>query len=161
MSVNMSEQHLAAWQKMQVVIEILRREVGRDLWADAQLSDSEFTILAHLAAETNGVRPTDCARAIGWDSSRLAHQTRRLEKRGLVARSAAADDGRAVQLSITADGRRAYRASLGPHLQSAKKWFADGLTDEQVDGLEVALDALADHISHLTAVPPHVKPLNS
>lgn len=151
----MPASHLDTWQKLQVVLEVLRREVGRDLWAESQLSDSEFTILAQLSsASGDGVRPTDCARAIGWDSSRLAHQTRRLEKRGLVAKTAASDDGRAIRLAVTDTGRAAYRASLGPHLRSAKKWFADGLTEEQVAGLEVALDALTTHIENLTATPP-------
>jgi DNA-binding MarR family transcriptional regulator len=142
----MSPQQLAAWEKLQTVTEILRREVGRDLWSDAQLSDAEFTVLAHLqSAGTAGVRPTDCARTIGWDSSRLSHQLRRLQKRGFVAKSPGGGDGRAVLISATPAGTAAYRRAIGPHLRAAQRWFADALTPDALAGLSSALDALLDH----------------
>ena len=129
-------------------MDALRREVGRDLWNDAQLSDAEFTVLAHLHSnDEEGVRPAQCARAIGWDSSRLAHQLRRLEKRGLVeTRPAGGEDGRATLSRLTPEGRTLYRRAIGPHLDSARRWFADGLTGEELDGLEKSLDSLLSHI---------------
>lgn len=129
-------------------MDALRREVGRDLWNDAKLSDAEFTVLAHLhSSGEEGVRPAQCARAIGWDSSRLAHQLRRLEKRGLVAtRPAGGEDGRATLSSLTPAGHDQYRRAIGPHLDSARRWFADGLTGDELDGLEKALDSLLRHV---------------
>jgi len=139
------------WQDLQVVTEHLRREVGRDLWNDAQLSDAEFTVLAHLSTAPGGMRPSECSRAIDWDSSRLAHQVRRLQGRGFVARSAGGgDDGRAVLLSLTDEGRHAYRRALGPHLRSARRWFADALTDEQMTALDDVLQAVLAHGDRLT-----------
>lgn len=146
----MSARELQVWESLQVVTEKLNREVGRELWADAELSDTEFTVLAHLRLSDDGMRPTDCARAIGWDSSRLAHQLRRLEKRGLVSKRPDETDGRASVLVLTDDGREAYRRAIGPHLRSARKWFAEALTPEQLEGLATALDALSVHIQ-LTA----------
>src|SRR6478609_8518040 len=129
-SARMSPQQLHTWETLQLVMDALRREVGRDLWNDAKLSDAEFTVLAHLhSSGEEGVRPAQCARAIGWDSSRLAHQLRRLEKRGLVAtRPAGGEDGRATLSSLTPAGHDQYRRAIGPHLDSARRWFADGLT---------------------------------
>ena len=131
-------------------MEKLKREVNRDLWADADLSDTEFTVLAHLRLTGGGMRPSACAEAIGWDSSRLAHQVGRLEKRGLVSRRTDPDDGRAVVLTLTEDGREAYRRAIGPHLRSAKKWFAAALTPAQLEGLSQGLDALRAHLENLT-----------
>lgn len=151
MSDRMTDDQLEAWHLFHVASERLRREVGRDLWTDAELSEPEFTVLAHLAlAEKTGeqLRPSQCARAIGWDSSRLAHQLRRLEHRGLILRSPGEDDGRASVIAFTKAGRASYQASLGPHLRSAKAWFADALSDEQVTALRGALTALMTHISN-------------
>ncbi|MFJ6651194.1 MarR family winged helix-turn-helix transcriptional regulator [Microbacterium sp. NPDC091313] len=147
----LSPSELATWEKLQTATEILRREVGRDLWGDARLSDAEFTVLAHLqSAPAEGVRPSDCAREIGWDTSRLSHQLRRLEGRDFVAKTRGADDdGRAVRIALTDAGRTAYRRAIGPHLRAAKRWFADALEPEQLDALGGVLDAILAHAAAL------------
>lgn len=153
MSVRMTDEQLRAWQLFHVSNERLRRELGREMWAHAQLSDAEFTVLANIAvAESRGsqIRPAECARAIGWESSRLAHQLRRLERRGFVQRAPGEGDGRASVITLTDEGRGAYTAALGPHLRSTKRWFADALTDEQITALTDALEALMAHIERRT-----------
>jgi len=154
MSAKVSSAELHAWETLQVVMEILKREVNRDLWSDAQLSEAEFTVLANLRLATDGVRPRGCAEAIGWDSSRLAHQVGRLERRGLVSRRSDERDGRGVVLVLTDEGREAYRRAIGPHLRSVQKWFAAALTSTHVEGMTASLDALRGHIRHLTATSP-------
>ncbi|AAT88824.1 MarR family transcriptional regulator [Leifsonia xyli subsp. xyli] len=149
MSGNLSVEQLRVWEQLQDATEILRREVGRGLWSDAQLSDAEFTVLAHLA-QSGGGRPTECARSIGWDSSRLAHQLRRLEKRGLVQSVPGDADRRSTRIALTEEGRSMHRCALGPHLRAAKKWFADALTNQQMVALGDALDALLAHAATLT-----------
>lgn len=142
----MRPNELAAWQLLQTVSETLHRETERE-FGTTGLSASEFTVLAHLVAAGGSARPVTCARSIGWDSSRLAHQASRLEKRGLVSRRAEPQaDGRAVLISITDEGRAAHRSAVGPHLRAAQRLFADALTPEQLDGLEQALSALARHL---------------
>jgi DNA-binding MarR family transcriptional regulator len=150
MSAKMSSRELYVWETLQVVMENLKREVGRDLWAVAELSDTEFTVIANLRLAEGGMRPSACARAIGWDSSRLAHQLRRLEKRGFVSKRADASDGRASVLVLTAEGDAAYRRAIGPHLRSAQKWFADALDEPQVEALADALETVLAHIQKLT-----------
>jgi len=149
----MTDRELRTWETLQTVTEHMNREVGRDLWADAALSQPEFTVLAHVRLEPAGVRPSECAQAIGWDSSRLAHQTRRLEKRGLIRKEPDPGDGRAAVLVLTDEGRTAYRRAIGPHLRSAQKWFAAALTPAQLEGLTDALDALRAHIDTLSQQP--------
>jgi DNA-binding MarR family transcriptional regulator len=143
---NLSPAELAVWQKLQTVTENLRREVGRGLREDAQLSEPEFTVLAHLVFAGGSARPSACARSIGWDTSRLAHLLGRMQGRGLIARSPEGDrDGRASVVSLTDEGRRAHRRAVGPHLRAAKEWFADALSAEQLSALDDALSALERH----------------
>jgi DNA-binding MarR family transcriptional regulator len=151
MSDKMSSFELSTWEALHTVTEKLKREVGRDLWADAELSDTEFTVLAHLRLSPEGVRPGACAQAIGWDSSRLSHQLRRLEKRGLIRRRADPSDGRAAVLVMTDTGQEVYRKAIGPHLRSAQKWFAAALTPAQLEGLAEGLTALQAHIDTVSA----------
>jgi DNA-binding MarR family transcriptional regulator len=153
----MSSFELGTWETLHTVTEKLKREVGRDLWADAELSDTEFTVLAHLRLSPEGVRPGACAQAIGWDSSRLSHQLRRLEKRGLVERRADPDDGRAAVLVMTHAGQEVYRKAIGPHLRSAQKWFAAALTPAQLEGLAEGLNVLQAHIEKLSTATSEEK----
>lgn len=121
------------------------------LSSEAGLSAAEFTVLAHLASTADGVRSSSCARAIGWDTSRLSHQIRRLEQRGYLVRSKDSDtDGRATLVMLTDEGRRAYRRALGPHLKAAQRWFGAVLTEVQMDGMYEALTALESHIEDTT-----------
>jgi DNA-binding MarR family transcriptional regulator len=143
----LSPSQLDTWQRLQVVTDRLRRRVGAELRADADLSEPEFSVLAHLVDMGGDARPTACAAAIGWDSSRLAHQLRRLERRGLLERrSGPSDDARGSTIAITDAGRAAQRAAVGAHLRAAVTWFGDGLTDAQLAALDDALRALDDHM---------------
>ncbi len=147
MSARLSGRALRAWERLHTVTEQLRRETGRALDTAAGLSPAEFTVLAHLSGTANGLRSSVCARAIGWDTGRLSHQLRRLEKRGLVTRGGDTTDGRASVVSLTDTGRRVYRRALGPHLAAAQEWFGDALSPAQVDALDDALTALERHIA--------------
>ena len=146
----MSSRELVVWQRLQTVTETLRREVGRGLQGDAALTPAEFTVLAHLVEAGGSARHSASARSMGWDSSRLAHQLGRLEKKGLVLRSTDVQgDGRGSTVFITETGRAAHRRAVGPHLRAARRWFADGLDEARLTALDDALSALEQHIALL------------
>lgn len=148
-------ERLRAWENLISTMEVLRREVGRDLRESAGLSDAEFSVVANLVrAGGAGVKPSDCARGMGWEPSRLSHQLRRLEKRGLVARGVGDPaDARTALVRLTPQGRRAYAKAVGPHLRAAQRWFGDALSDAHVAHLNDVLDALANHSSELAEEP--------
>jgi DNA-binding MarR family transcriptional regulator len=148
MSARLTAQQRRVWRNFIVLSEAVRREVGRDLWKNAQLSEADFTVLAQLALAPDGtMRSTQCARALDWDTGRMSHQLRRLEERGLVRRGrGAGDDGRAAVVSLTDEGRSAYRRALGPHMRSAQRWFLDGIKPEQLDQLDATLEILLNHL---------------
>ncbi|MDR6170445.1 MarR family winged helix-turn-helix transcriptional regulator [Curtobacterium sp. SORGH_AS_0776] len=155
MQRRLSDRELDTWQRLQVVTERLRRRVGADLRSDADLSEPEFTVLAHLVDMGGAARPTACAAAIGWDSSRLAHQLRRLERRELVERRPdPGGDARGSSIAITTTGRAAHRAAVGSHLRAASTWFGEALDDAQLAGLDAALRALDHQIRRLDGDDP-------
>ena len=140
------------WQNFVVLSEVVRRELARELWDASRLSDADFTVLARLAAAPGAsMRSTECARALDWDTGRMSHQLRRMQQRGLLRRSrGAGDDGRAAIVTLTDEGRSAYRRALGPHWRSAKRWFLDGIEPDRLDGFDATLQALLEHFQDLS-----------
>ncbi|HOQ53805.1 MAG TPA: MarR family winged helix-turn-helix transcriptional regulator, partial [Micropruina sp.] len=62
---------------------------------------------------------------IGWESSRLAHQLRRMERRGLVQRRPATDDARGTLVSITDEGRARIVAAAPGHVATVRANFIE------------------------------------
>ena len=147
MSSRMSPEALDAWQRLHTVTEALQRQLARGLRDDAGLSGAEFTVLAHLVAAGGSARPADCARSISWEPSRLTHQLGRLEARGYLERAAGSGGGRRTEVTLTAAGRAAHRAAVGPHLRAAKHWFADALDETQLHALDDALRAVEQRLA--------------
>ena len=129
-----------------------RRAVARDLTEQSGLTESDYTILLHLAGQNACIRATSLAEAIEWEPSRLSHQLRRLEARGYISRSADEGDGRASLVIITDAGRSAMRDAGGPHLSSVAEWFFEPLDDADVAALTRILDTVRGHIRHRSGV---------
>jgi len=64
------------------------------------------SVLLAAIAESEGASQSDLVRMTGVDRSTLAEMMARMERRGLIARAAARDDGRAKSVRLTAQGRR-------------------------------------------------------
>jgi DNA-binding MarR family transcriptional regulator len=69
-------------------------------------------VLLAAIAEAEGASQSDLVGATGVDRSTLAEMMGRMERKGLIARSAAEDDGRAKAVSLTNEGRRRLEAAL-------------------------------------------------
>ena len=68
-------------------------------------------------------------------------------QRGLVERVACAEDGRATNIVITREGRKALLLALPDHLDFVRASVLDGLTPEQ---LKILADALEPVVAQLT-----------
>jgi len=96
---------------------LLRRaeQFATELFARSELYDGvtlRQTVLLAAIAEAEGASQSDLVRTTGVDRSTLAEMMARMENKGLIARAAAADDGRAKSVRLTADGRRRLDAVL-------------------------------------------------
>jgi DNA-binding MarR family transcriptional regulator len=70
------------------------------------------TVLLAAIAESEGASQSDLVRATGIDRSTLAEMMARMEKKGLIARQAARDDGRAKSVKLTVPGRAKLAETL-------------------------------------------------
>jgi DNA-binding MarR family transcriptional regulator len=83
---------------------------GRRASSATQLSATDSTLLAHLD-ETRAVRATALARHLGLAASTLSAAIARLAALGYVQQRRGAQDGRAVDLLLSAKGAAAMQAS--------------------------------------------------
>lgn len=99
--------------------------------AGSGVSGADYQMLAPLAeAGAAGMRPRDLGYSAGWDRSRLAHQLGRMEKRGLVSREPASDDGRGTVVRLTEAGRAALRKAAPGHIEWVRDNFLSLMTPE-------------------------------
>ncbi|ROS75267.1 MarR family winged helix-turn-helix transcriptional regulator [Cellulomonas sp. PhB143] len=145
-----------AWRSYQRMQMRVGQHLARELAAEADLSDADLAVLAALDVRPGGRRRTiDLRRAVEWEKSRLSHQLRRMESRGLVEREAAADDGRGADVVLTPTGRAAVAAARCSRARSIRRHLLAHLTPAQVAelaeiadtvnaGLDAACPAAAD-----------------
>ena len=95
-----------AWTAFQRMRARLTGQINRELARETGLSEADFEILAALIARPDEpVRAISLRCGIDWEKSRLSHQLRRMEQRGLVIRGHCAEDNRGAMVRITEAGR--------------------------------------------------------
>ncbi|HSO63913.1 MAG TPA: MarR family winged helix-turn-helix transcriptional regulator, partial [Ornithinibacter sp.] len=95
-------------------------------------SGADYQVLVTLAeASGHAARPRDIGAGLGWDRSRVSHQLRRMEQRGLLSRSGVAADARGTLVHLTPDGLRALRAAAPGHVAWVRENFLSQVTEEE------------------------------
>jgi DNA-binding MarR family transcriptional regulator len=125
----------------------LTGQLNRELARETGLSEADFEILAALIAQPDEpVRAMSLRCGIDWEKSRLSHQLRRMEQRGLVTRGHCAEDNRGAVVQITEAGRALAEEAQGVHDQAVHRYVCGVLLPEQLDTLgrisEAVLKAL-------------------
>lgn len=105
----------------------------------------QFVLLASLA-RGHALTQRELARRMSSDPSTVRAMLVLLEKRGLVEREAHPTDARARTVSLTADGRRAFRKlwSAGDPVRAK---MLDALTPGEAETLLALLSRVADALS--------------
>jgi DNA-binding MarR family transcriptional regulator len=131
------------WQKYRDLQRELQSAQDRQLIRDSALSGADYALLVPLSESPDGVvRARDLGLAVGWERSRISHQIRRMEDRGLVTREACADDARGSMVRLTAAGRAAIESAAPQHVETVRRYFFDPLTREEVETLGVLFDRM-------------------
>ncbi len=129
--LNENQQRL--WRLYVDVQHHLEGVLHRELLAESGLSSAEFAVLVPLSeTPTAKLRAKDLCRELGWDRTRLSHLVNRMEKRGLVRRSACADDARGSMVELTDEGRRTITDAAPAHTDSVRRYLIDLLDDDEI-----------------------------
>jgi DNA-binding MarR family transcriptional regulator len=138
---------LTVWSRFQVVYDRLAGEINRTLYRETGLSEADAAVLiALLDTPDEHLHSFELRCGLAWEKSRLSHQLRRMEARGLIERAACPDDARSSLIRLTPDGRaqaERARAVLGV---AARQSLEGALTEEHVVQLEQIVAALLTHL---------------
>lgn len=130
----LTEREQTAWRGYRDMYQVLAATLEKQLNRDSGLSEADYTLLVVLS-ETPGqrLRARELRNEVGWDRSRLAHQLRRMEKRGLLGRTECEDDARGTMVELTEMGRTAIEAAAPAHVDAVRAYFIDVLTPEEIE----------------------------
>jgi len=133
---------------MDTTIE-LRRLLTAQLH-EVDVSPGDYAVMLALSeAEGRSLRSSELADAIDWQRSRLSHHLGRMERRGLIRRAECLTDNRGAIVAITEEGMASFRRASAPHLRAVKHYFADALSEQQLDELSGVLESVQARLSSL------------
>jgi DNA-binding MarR family transcriptional regulator len=132
----------------------LTYEMNRQLQAETNLSLADYDVLNALRYAPEGrTQITALAIRIGWERSRLSHHLRRLEGRELVELRTAPTDRRATEITLTDQGWTEIAQASTGHVELIQRLFFDGLPDELVEPMTVALESIYDNVIERGTLP--------
>lgn len=136
-----------AWRGYRRLFTLLEARLARDLADDSVLSMADYTVLSNLAeAEGRRWRVTALAEQVQWSQSRLSHQIRRMEQRGLVSRKQVEEDGRGASVVLTKKGLKTIAAATPGHMASVRKHMIDLLDPEELAVLAGIAETVVAHL---------------
>lgn len=146
----LDEREATMWRTF---VEMRRRldiAIERQL-TEAGLSTADYEVLVPLSAALGDeIRARDLGRGIRWDRSRLSHQLRRMEQRGLIRRSNCPTDARGSMIALTLAGRKAVEAAAPGHVDTVRRHFVDLLTSKEIDVLTAVSTRVRDNLRENT-----------
>lgn len=132
----LTEQQRAIWDAYQVMRVRLSGRLSREIGEATGLSEADFEILSWLIeSPDDSVRSLELRCGLEWEKSRLSHQLRRMEQRGLVRRERCVEDNRAVMIRITDTGRERAGAARPIYERAVGHLVFEALTNEQIEQL--------------------------
>jgi len=132
----LNKREAQVWQKYRDLQRELQSAQDRQLIRDSGLSGADYALLVPLSESPDGlVRARDLGLTVGWERSRISHQIRRMEERGLVTREACPDDARGSMVRLTAFGRATIESAAPAHVETVRRYFFDPLSRDEVETL--------------------------
>jgi MarR family 2-MHQ and catechol resistance regulon transcriptional repressor len=127
-------------------------------YAEHRLSTVEFEVLLRLArSPKRRLRMTDLAAQTSLSTSGVTRVVDRLERDGLVFRTACETDRRSSHAVISESGITRLREVLPGHLELIERWFTGVLNTDQLDamldGLRMVRDAVRPDATAGAAIP--------
>lgn len=140
----------ASYQRMRV---LLASRINRELSRTTGLSEADFEILTALTIVPEGsARALALRCGLDWEKSRLSHQLRRMEARGLVTREECVEDNRGSVIRLTDAGQKLAAEARAHYDAAVQRYVIDVLSDEQLAALgsiaETILAALSEPRTH-------------
>ena len=139
------QQH--AWRAYLVGTTLLMERLDRDLREHHDLSLPEYEILVRLSeAEGRRLRMAVLADSLSHSRSRVTHTVTRMERAGLVTRSACTSDGRGVEAVLTDAGYELLEEAAATHVNGVRALLVDRASAEDFAAVGRVFDAVSDRL---------------
>jgi DNA-binding MarR family transcriptional regulator len=128
------EAELRLWLRLLTCTTLIEGEIRRRLRDSFDVTLPRFDLLAQLDKAPNGMTLGELSQRMMVSNGNVTGLTERLVEQGLLDRRASPTDRRAQIVSLTAEGRRAFRSMARTH----EDWIADifsGLSAVEIDTL--------------------------
>jgi DNA-binding MarR family transcriptional regulator len=136
-----------SWRAYLVGTTLLTDRLDRDLRELHDLSMPEYEILVRLSeAPDRRMRMAELAGSISHSRSRVTHTVTRLEKDGLVERSACVSDGRGVEAVLTDEGFARLEEAAPTHVEGVRRFLVDLASEEDFAAVGRVFNAVADNL---------------
>jgi len=125
---------LRLWLRLLTCTALIEGEVRRRLRENFGVTLPRFDLLAQLDKTPGGMTLGQLSSRMMVSNGNVTGLAERLVAQGLLDRKPSASDRRAQIVTLTAEGRRAFRAMARAH----ERWIADlfsGLASEEIDEL--------------------------
>ena len=140
----MTKPELAAWKGMLVTHARMIAMLDAELREGHSLTLQEYEVLMNLTDADGGrLRMSELAEEVLLSRSGLTRVVDRLERRELVGRCQAGDDGRGLFAEIKPEGRRLVGRARRTHLAGVRRLFTSHLSARQMAALTEAWAAVA------------------
>ncbi|MFV0252878.1 MAG: MarR family winged helix-turn-helix transcriptional regulator [Beutenbergiaceae bacterium] len=137
------------WRDLLVGSQTLVAALQRDLEAVTGLSFNEYEVLVRLSESPDRtVRMSVLADGLVHSRSRMTHTVRRMERRNLVQRRAAAGDGRGVDCVMTEQGWSLLQTAAPIHVTSVRNRLVDVISAEELATMGRAFTKVRCAITH-------------
>jgi len=138
------------WRAWIATSILLHNRLSQELQHSDNLTINDYEILVRLSeVDGRAMRMSELATQTMLSRSRLSHQIDRMERAGLVERTACDTDRRGQVATMTEIGWQALIKAAPNHVESVREHFVDLLTDEEFAALGSALRKIADHLESL------------
>ena len=133
------EAELRLWLRLLTCTTLIEGEVRRRLRDEFDVTLPRFDLMAQLDKAPNGMTLGELSQRMMVSNGNVTGLAERLVEQGLLDRRPSPNDRRAQIVSLTAEGRRAFRAMARTH----EDWIAEIFAGLGHDDVETLMDLLA------------------
>lgn len=131
------------WRSYMGGTTVLIDQLDRDLRAAHDLSMAEYEILVRLSeADDHSIRMAELAAAVSHSRSRITHTIARLERDGIVRRTASCTDGRGVSAVLTDHGYEVLGQAAHTHVRGVHEYLVSRCSREDLEAVGRVLEAV-------------------
>jgi DNA-binding MarR family transcriptional regulator len=143
----LDQEQQRSWRAYIMGTTLLLDRLDRELRQAHDISLTEYEILVRLSEIPDGrLRMALLADAMSHSRSRVTHTIARMERAGLVQRSAAECDGRGVEAVMTDQGRELLENAAHLHVEGVRRHLVDLAESADFGALGRVMDAVCDHL---------------